>query len=124
MKFTSACGISFLMLFLLVIGSFFNAGYLNKTTSFIINELDALLADKNPSVGDVTDLRNFWEDRKRILKFTLPDSSLNAISLLFEEAIIAVQNQNIEDYKKTTARLRRAVENIYQLERLTLSNVF
>ena len=76
MKFTSACGISFLMLFLLIIGSFFNAGYLNKTTSFIINELDALLADKNPSVGDVTDLRNFWEDRKRILKFTLPDSSL------------------------------------------------
>ena len=124
MKFTSACGISFLMLFLLVIGSFFNAGYLNKTTSFIINELYALPTDTNLLIEEVTELRNFWEGRKAILKFTLPDSSLNAISLLFEEAIIAVQNENMEEYKKATARLRRAVENIYQLERLTLSNIF
>ena len=70
MKFTSACGISFLMLFLLVIGSFFNAGYLNKTTSFIINELYALPTDTNLLIEEVTELRNFWEGRKAILKFT------------------------------------------------------
>lgn len=124
MKFSSACSVSLLLLFLLVVGSFLNAEYLKSTASFIINELDTLPSDTNPLVDELTELRIFWEDRKKILKFTLPDSSLNAISLLFEEAIIAVQNQNIEDYKKTTARLRRAVENINQLEKITFSNIF
>lgn len=124
MKFSSACGVSFLLLFLLVVGSFLNAEYLKSTASFIINALDTLPSDTNPSVDELTELQIFWEDRKKILKFTLPDSSLNAISLLFEEAIIAVQNQNVEEYKKATARLRRAVENINQLEKITLSNIF
>ena len=124
MKFSSACGVSFLLLFLLVVGSFLNAEYLKSTASFIINALDTLPSDINPLVDELTELRIFWEDRKKILKFTRPDSSLKAISLLFEEAIIAVQNQNIEEYKKATARLRRAVENINQLEKITLSNIF
>lgn len=124
MKFSSACGVSFLLLFLLVVGSFLNAEYLKSTASFIINALDTLPSYTNPSVDELTELQIFWEDRKKILKFTLPDSSLNAISLLFEEAIIAVQNQNVEEYKKATARLRRAVENINQLEKITLSNIF
>lgn len=124
MKFSSACGVSFLLLFLLVVGSFLNAEYLKSTASFIINALDTLPSDTNPLVDELTELRIFWEDRKIILKFTLPDSSLNAISLLFEEAIIAVQSQNVEEYKKATARLRRAVENINQLEKITFSNIF
>ena len=124
MKFSSACAVSFLLLFLLVVGSFLNAEYLKSTASFIINELDTLPSDTNPLVDELTELRIFWEDRKKILKFTLPDSSLNAISLLFEETIIAVQNKNVEEYKKATARLRRAVENINQLEKITFSNIF
>lgn len=124
MKFSSACGVSFLLLFLLVVGSFLNAEYLKSTTSFIINALDTLPFDTNLLVDELTELQFFWEDRKKILKFTLPDSSLNAISLLFEETIIAVQNKNVEEYKKATARLRRAVENINQLEKITLSNIF
>jgi hypothetical protein len=49
---------------------------------------------------------------------------LNTISLLFDEILIAIQNADNEEYQKATARLRRAVENINQLEKITLSNIF
>ena len=124
MKLSNACSISSLLLLIIIVGTFFNASYLDRTVSDIIYALDKLPADANLAEDDIVAIRDFWEDRMKMLKFTLPDSSLSAISLLFDETLIAIQNADNEEYQKATARLRRAVENINQLEKITLSNIF
>ena len=124
MKHSNVCIISSLLLIILVAGAFFNARYLNHTVTDIIRSLDDLPDDVLSAKEHIIDLRDFWEERKQILKFTISDSSLNAISLLFDEVLIAIQNADNEEYQKATARLRRAVENINQLEKIALSNIF
>lgn len=124
MKHSNVCIISSLLLLILVAGAFFNARYLNRTVTDIISSLDDLPDDVLSAKEHILDLRDFWEERKQILKFTISDSSLNAISLLFDEVLIAIQNTDNEEYQKATARLRRAVENINQLEKIALSNIF
>ena len=124
MKHSNVCIISSLLLLILVAGAFFNARYLNRTVTDIIRSIDDLPDDALSAKERIIDLRDFWEERKQILKFTISDSSLNAISLLFDEVIIAIQNADNEEYQKATARLRRAVENINQLEKIALSNIF
>ena len=124
MKHSNVCIISSLLLLILVAGAFFNARYLNRTVTDIIRSLDDLPDDALSAKERIIDLRDFWEERKQILKFTISDSSLNAISLLFDEVLIAIQNADNEEYQKATARLRRAVENINQLEKIALSNIF
>lgn len=124
MKHSNVCIISSLLLLILVAGAFFNARYLNRTVTDIIRSLDDLPDDALSAKEHIIDLRDFWEERKQILKFTISDSSLNAISLLFDEVLIAIQNADNEEYQKATARLRRAVENINQLEKIALSNIF
>ena len=124
MKHSNVCIISSLLLIILVAGAFFNARYLNHTVTDIIRSLDDLPDDVLSAKERIIDLRDFWEERKQILKFTISDSSLNAISLLFDEVLIAIQNADNEEYQKATARLRRAVENINQLEKIALSNIF
>lgn len=124
MKHSNVCIISSLLLLILVAGAFFNARYLNRTVTDIISSLDDLPDDVLSAKERIIDLRDFWEERKQILKFTISDSSLNSISLLFDEVLIAIHNADNEEYQKATARLRRAVENINQLEKITLSNIF
>ena len=124
MKHSNVCIISSLLLLILVAGAFFNARYLNRTVTDIISSLDDLPDDVLSAKESIIDLRDFWEERKQILKFTISDSSLNSISLLFDEVLIAIHNADNEEYQKATARLRRAVENINQLEKITLSNIF
>ena len=124
MKHSRSCFISSLLLLILVAGTFFNSMYLDRTVTDITNALDTLPDDPVSAKESVVSLCSFWEDRKGILKFTLSDSSLNTISLLFDEILIAIQNADNEEYQKATARLRRAVENINQLEKITLSNIF
>lgn len=124
MKHSNVCIISSLLLLILVAGAFFNARYLNRTVTDITSSLDDLPDDALSAKERIIDLRDFWEERKQILKFTISDSSLNAISLLFDEVLIAIQNADNEEYQKATARLRRAVENINQLEKIALSNIF
>ena len=124
MKHSNVCIISSLLLLILVAGAFFNARYLNRTVTDIIRSLDDLPDDALSAKERIIVLRDFWEERKQILKFTISDSSLNAISLLFDEVHIAIQNADNEEYQKATARLRRAVENINQLEKIALSNIF
>ena len=124
MKPHHACATAFALLFILIIGTIFFARFLDNTVNEILLSLDkfpeeALLAEKNAA-----ELQSFWEGRRRTLSFTLSDSSLNSISLLFDELNISIKNCDNEEYQKTTARLKRAVESIKQLEMISLSNIF
>ena len=124
MKISHACAVAFALLFILIIGTFLFAKFLDNTVDEILISLDklpkeALLAEENAA-----SIQSFWEERRRILRFTLSESTLNSISLLFDELNISIKSSNDEEYQKTTARLKRAVESIKQLEKISVSNIF
>lgn len=124
MKISHACAVASALLFILIIGTFLFAKFLDNTVDEILISLDklpkeALLAEKSAA-----SIQSFWEERRRILRFTLSESTLNSISLLFDELNISIKSSNNEEYQKTTARLKRAVESIKQLEKISLSNIF
>ena len=124
MKFSRVCLTATFLLFFIVIGILANANYLDNTASHIINSIDGLPNDPFSAAEEAKNIKTFWEERKIILSFTLSDTSLDGISLLLDEMLIAIDNSDNEEYQKATARLRRAVESINQLEKISLSNIF
>ncbi len=124
MKYYYACITAAILIFLTVAGTIFGARYLDETTYRIINAMDEFPEEPVFASEKVKMIQAFWEERRKVLSFTLSDTSLDGISLLFDEILIAIQNNDTEEYQKATARLRRAVENINQLEKISLSNIF
>ena len=124
MKISGACITAAILLFFMLFGTISSAIYLNDTATRILSQIDALPDDALPSIEAATSIRDFWVDRKSILSFTLSETSLDGISLLFDELLITIENFDNEEYQKATARLRRAVESINQLEKLSLQNIF
>ena len=77
MKISHACAVAFALLFILIIGTFLFAKFLDNTVDEILISLDklpkeALLAEENAA-----SIQSFWEERRRILRFTLSESTLN-----------------------------------------------
>ena len=124
MNFGKACLTVFLMLSLLTTGVFRNADYIDETAEHILSVLDNLPDDTDLAEGSVIILMDYWEERTDILRFTLSDASIEKVSLLFDELLISIRNGDIDEYQKTTAHLRRAVESINELEKITLKNIF
>ena len=124
MKLHHACITAAILIFLTVAGTFFSARYLDQTVGCIITALDELPEESINAAERVVELQSFWEERRKILSYTLSETSLDGISLLFDEMLIAVKNSDDEEYQKATARLRRAVESINQLEKISLANIF
>ena len=124
MKLSHACATASVILFILIIGTFFCARFLDNTVYSILSSLNELPHTASLAQENAVTLQAFWEERRKILNFTLSESSLNTISILFEELNISIKNEDDEEYQKTTARLKRAVESIKQLEMISLSNIF
>lgn len=124
MKISHACIVAAIFLFITIIAAFMNSHYLDNTASYIINAIDALPEDPLYATEKLMILKTFWEERRKILSFTMSDTSLDSISLLFDETIISINNYNKEEYQKATARLKRAVESIRELEKVSPDTIF
>lgn len=124
MKYHHACITSGLFIFLIIVGTVFSSHYLDETAYQIINSLEALPEESALAAEEVTVIRSYWEERRKILSFTISETMLDGISLLFDEILIAVENADNQEYQKATARLRRAVESMNQLEKISLENIF
>ena len=124
MKYYHACITAAILIVLTVAGALLGARYLDETAYCIVTALDDLPEDPVVASESVKTIQAFWEDRRKVLSFTLSETSLDGISLLFDEVLVAIQNADTLEYEKATARLRRAVENINQLEKIALSNIF
>lgn len=124
MRISFAFMISILLVFTLIIGVVLSASYLDDTASYIISEMDNLHFGSDSASEDILRLQAYWESRRRILDLTVSKQSLDTVSLLFDEILISVNEDDEFEYRITTARLRRAVENINQLEKISPSNIF
>ena len=123
MKNKHACALAGIFLFALGAISLINYIYVSKTFSIIDSGL-ALIDDEPSETEDLTQLLDVWEERAIFLELTLPKPELEKITELFEEAIIAASENSPIDYKKAMARLRRAIEDIKDLERISADIIF
>ena len=124
MNFAKVCPAVVLLLAFIAATVFGNAAYLDNTATHIVGVLDCLPDDTESAAQAVVGLRDCWEERKGVLCFTLSDASLEKISLLFDELLISIENGDRQEYQKTTARLKRAVESINDLEKIFWENIF
>ena len=124
MKNKYACLIAGILLFIMLATSATNYIYVNNTFDIINAELSSLPADLTICSKKIPELKNIWEERRALLDLTHSKPELDKVSELFEEAIIAASHSNTSDFETTMARLRRAIEDIRNLESITIDNIF
>jgi hypothetical protein len=124
MKNKYACLIAGILLFIMLATSATNYIYVNNTFDIINAELSSLPVDLTICASKIPKLKYIWEERRALLNLTHSKPELDKVSELFEEAIIAASHSNISDFETTMARLRRAIEDIRNLESITIDNIF
>ncbi len=120
MKNKYACAIAGGICALLLIAVFLNCNYIGDTAEMLIKGIDGAEGD----INKLNEIRDQWEERRKILNLSHSEPELDQISLLIDELIIHAQNHEEAEYEKTTARLKRAVENIKEIESFSLKNIF
>ncbi len=120
MKSKYACSISFLLLLLLFCAITANCIYTRNTAEKIINGLD----DADTDHEKLTELMDYWEERRLILDLSHSEPELDRISFLFEELMIYAESENEDEYKRTAACLKHAVANIKEIEEFSIKNIF
>lgn len=112
-----SCLIAAAVLIVMITAVFANAIYVKSTTDYIL-----MLIDDPDST--ISALSEYWDERIPKLRLTLSQKELEEISLNINEAIICAEKQDDEEYKKSMARLRRAIEGIRKREEFSLENIF
>ena len=124
MKNKYACLVAGIFLFIMLATSAINYIYVNNTFEIINTELSSLPADLSTCSHKLPELKNIWEERRALLNLTHSKPELEKVSELFEEAIIAASHGNTSVFEITMARLRRAIDDIKDLESISTDNIF
>lgn len=112
-----SCLIAAAVLIVMIAAVIANAIYVKSTADYILMLID------DPD-SQISTLSEYWNDRIPKLRLTLSQKELEEISLNINEAIICAEKQDEEEYKKSMARLRRAIEGIRKREEFSLENIF
>ncbi len=112
-----SCLIAAAVLIVMITAVIINAIYVKNTTNYILMLI-------NDSDGSVFTISQYWDERIPKLKLSLSQKELEDISLNINEAIICAEKQDDEEYKRSMARLRRAIEGIKKREEFSLENIF
>jgi hypothetical protein len=124
MKNKYACLVAGIFLFIMLATSATNYIYISNTFKIIDSELALLPTDLALCSSKLHEINKIWEERRALLNLTHSKPELDKVSELFEEAIIAASHSNTSDFETTMARLRRAIEDIRNLESITIDNIF
>lgn len=124
MKNKYACLLAAILLTLAFSATIANYIYVEKTADYILDSIDGLPVDISNASDSVSEIREAWKERREILDLTLSKPALDKVSLLIEELHIAAAHNAESDYKTAMARLRRAIEDIRDPERILLRNIF
>jgi len=124
MKNKNACILAGIFLFIMIAASMTNYVYVKNTFDTIDSEIASLPDDLADCSLELSRILSIWEDRRIFLDLTLSKPELEKVSGLFEEAIIAANHKSETDYETTMARLRRAIADIKELERISSENIF
>ena len=112
-----SCLIATTVLIVMIAAVITNAIYVKSTTDYILMLID------DPD-SQISTLSEYWNERIPKLRLTLSQKELEDISLNINEAIICAEKQDDEEYKRSMARLRRAIEGIKKREEFSLENIF
>ena len=124
MKNKYACALAASLLIVAFGATIANYIYVEKTAEYILDSIDGLSADISSASDSVSKIKEDWKERREILDLTLSKPALDKVSLLIEELHIAAAHHAESDYKTAMARLRRAIEDIRDPERILLRNIF
>ena len=124
MKNKYACIMAGIFLVTMIAAAVTNYIYVKNTAKNVFAALDSLPEDLQICSKELQFIFEFWEDRRKFLDLTLSKPELETVSGLFEEAIIAADHGNDSDYKTAMARLRRAIADINDLERISAEIIF
>lgn len=112
-----SCLIAAAVLIVMIAAVITNAIYVKNTTDYILT----LIEDPD---NPISALSQYWDERIPRLRLTLSQKELEDISLNINEAMICAEKQDDEEYKRSMARLRRAIEGIKKREEFSLENIF
>ncbi len=112
-----SCLIAAAVLIVMIAAVITNAIYVKNTTDYILT----LIEDPD---SPISVLSQYWDERIPRLRLTLSQKELEDISLNINEAMICAEKQDDEEYKRSMARLRRAIEGIKKREEFSLENIF
>ena len=112
-----SCLIAAAVLIVMIAAVIVNAIYVKNTTDYILT----LIEDPD---SPISVLSQYWDERIPRLRLTLSQKELEDISLNINEAMICAEKQDDEEYKRSMARLRRAIEGIKKREEFSLENIF
>ena len=112
-----SCFIAAAVLIVMIAAVITNAIYVKNTTDYILT----LIEDPD---SPISVLSQYWDERIPRLRLTLSQKELEDISLNINEAMICAEKQDDEEYKRSMARLRRAIEGIKKREEFSLENIF
>ena len=124
MKNKYACLLAAILLTIAFVATIANYIYVEKTAEYILDSIDGLPVDISNASDSVSEIREAWKERREILDLTLSKPALDKVSLLIDELQIAAEHHVESDYKTAMARLRRAIEDIRDPERILLRNIF
>ena len=111
-------------LILMIIAIYANALYIKSTTDHILVLIERSEDVNEKSMETITEIYDYWNKSISILKLSVSQEDLEEISLIINEAQICAENDNSEEYNRTMARLRRAIEDIRDPERILIRNIF
>lgn len=114
-----SCFIAAAALILTLIAVITNAIYVKTTTKEIL-----ALIDSSEDGSEIQTISECWNKNISRLKLSLSQKELDDISLNINEAIICAEKNDMKEYKRSMARLRRAIEGIKKREEFSLENIF
>jgi hypothetical protein len=119
-----SCYIAALALISMLIAVFANAVFVKNTAEHILLLADYAENTATEQILYLAKIYNYWNESLPLLKISLSEEELDKISLAIDEATICAKNRDDEEYKRSMARLRRAIEGIKKREKFTLENIF
>lgn len=124
MKNKNACALAAIFLAITIGITIVNYIYVQNLADQIIQSIESLPPDAPNGASSIKEIREIWNERSVFLDFTISKPLLDRISLLFDEAIISIDSSNTDEYRKTMARLKRAIADIKDLEKISVENIF
>ena len=118
-----SCFIAVTLIIAMICAVSANAFYVKNTVNSILIMIENAIGTEDANVTTAKIINEYWEERTSVLKLSLSEKEMAEISLHIKEATISAQSNNKEEYEKSMARLRRAIEGIKKREEFSLENI-
>ena len=119
-----SCIIAALALILMIITIISNALYIKDRSEHILQLTDQAMVLDDRSAIAISEICNYWNQSAPIFKFSVSQEEIEEIDLILNEIQICAESGEGGEYKRSMARLRRAIESITKREEFSLENIF